>query len=234
VRGPRLIIALDFPDAGQARDFASQFTPADCRLKVGLELFVVGGPSLVRELVDRGYDVFLDLKFHDIPTTVAHACRRAADLGVWMLNVHAMGGADMLAAAREAVAAAARRPLLIGVTVLTSHDDASLAAIGFSDDAAKTVDRLAQLSQSTALDGVVCSGHEVPALRRAMGSDFVLVTPGIRPAGTERNDQHRALTPAEAIRAGADFLVVGRPITAAEDPRVVVRIINQQIDAIGS
>jgi len=231
VSGPRLIIALDFPEAQQARDFVSQFSPADCRLKVGLELFLAGGPSFVRELVDRGFDVFLDLKFHDIPTTVAHACRCAANLGVWMLNVHAMGGAAMLAAAREGVAAAARRPLLIGVTVLTSHDDASLAAIGFSDDAARTVDRLALLSQSTALDGVVCSGHEAPALRRAMGPGFMLVTPGIRPDGSERNDQRRTLTPIEGIRAGADFLVVGRPITKADDPKAAVRSINQQIDA---
>ena len=229
--GPRLIVALDFPAPERAREFVAQCSPGDCRLKVGLELFLAGGPSLVRELVDRGFDVFLDLKFHDIPTTVAHACRRAADLGVWMLNVHALGGSAMLAAAREAVDAAVRRPLLVGVTVLTSHDDTSLATIGFSDTAATMVDRLAKLSHSKALDGVVCSGIEAPALRQAMGSGFILVTPGIRPDGAEQNDQRRTLTPTEGIRAGADFLVVGRPITKAQDPKAAIASINRQIDA---
>jgi len=231
VKSSRVIVALDFATAAMALRFAEQLTPSHCRLKVGLELFTAAGPSLVRELVQRDFDVFLDLKFHDIPTTVAHACKQAAELGVWMLNVHTMGGEAMLEAARDAVHSASHPPLLIGVTVLTSHDDAALAAVGVPDGTAREVGRLAGLARTRGLDGVVCSGHEAAALRQSMGRNFVLVTPGIRPRATAANDQARTMTPEQAVRAGADYLVVGRPITSAQIPIAMLEDINMEIDA---
>jgi len=227
--GPRIIIALDFPTAKQALDFSGRLTPSQCRVKVGLELFTAAGPSLVRTLVDRGFDVFLDLKFHDIPTTVARAVRQASELGVWMLNVHGLGGVAMLAAARAAIDSASHRPLLIGVTVLTSHDANELAAVGLQPDTTGEATRLAKLIHAQGLDGVVCSGHETASLRRTFGQDFLLVTPGIRPSGTAVNDQQRAMTPADAIAAGADYLVLGRPITRAQDPANALEDISRQI-----
>jgi orotidine-5'-phosphate decarboxylase len=227
----RVIVALDYPDAEQARGIARRLRPDLCRLKVGKELFVAAGPDFVRELVDGGYAVFLDLKFHDIPNTVAQACKAAARLGVWMTNVHAAGGPRMLAAAREALEGHERRPLLIAVTVLTSMGPQELHAIGIESSPEEQVLRLARLSGEAGLDGVVCSALEAPALRREMGPEFRLVTPGIRPAGSATGDQTRILTPLQALRAGADYLVIGRPITQAADPVDMLLRISAEIGA---
>jgi orotidine-5'-phosphate decarboxylase len=200
-----------------------------CRLKVGKELFVAAGPGFVQELVGQGYDVFLDLKFHDIPNTVAQACKAAARLGVWMMNVHASGGPRMLAAAREALESMPKRPLLIAVTVLTSMGGEELKAIGVDADAEQQVLRLAGLTRDAGLDGVVCSAREAAILRQNLGPDFCLVTPGIRPAGSDSGDQTRILTPLQALQAGADYLVIGRPITQSTDPLIVLESISREI-----
>lgn len=220
----RIIVALDFSTADAALALAERLDPANCRLKVGKELFTRAGPALVEKLAARGFDVFLDLKYHDIPNTVAAACRAAADLGVWMLNVHALGGPAMLRAAREALPA--HGPLLVAVTVLTSLDREQLEAVGLAGEPAEQVSRLAGLAGAAGLDGVVCSPREIGLLRRQMGEDFCLVTPGIRPAGSAEDDQRRVMTPAEALNAGADYLVIGRPITAAPDPLEALRAIQ--------
>lgn len=225
----RVIVPLDFPEAAPALALAMRLDPRLCRLKVGKELFTAAGPAIVTQLQDRGFEVFLDLKYHDIPNTVAGACRAAAKLGVWMLNVHASGGEAMLRAAREAVEGAARRPLLLGVTILTSLSDADLVRIGMHGSAAQNVERLAALTRECGLDGVVCSAQEAPALRRANGAQFKLVTPGIRLAGSKADDQSRTVTPAEAVRLGADYLVIGRPITRADDPVATLRDISQSL-----
>ena len=227
---PRIIVALDFASGEEAHTLVTRLDPARCKLKVGKELFVAAGPALVANLVDQGYDVFLDLKFHDIPHTVAAACRAAAKLGVWMLNVHALGGRAMLSAAREALEITPSRPRLIAVTVLTSLQDADLAQVGISGGVQQAVSRLSQLTQDCGLDGVVCSAHEVAALRRERGKDFLLVTPGIRPAQAERGDQARIATPREALQNGASYLVIGRPITQAPDPSAALETILQEID----
>jgi orotidine-5'-phosphate decarboxylase len=229
VKQHKIIVALDFPDAASALALVDRLDPALCRLKVGKELFTVAGPDLVRALVARGYEVFLDLKFHDIPNTVAAACRAAAGLGVWMMNVHASGGRRMMQAAREALAELPQRPLLIGVTVLTSMSAEDLAEIGIAAEPADQVMRLASLTQACGLDGVVCSAQEAALLRQRLGEDFRLVTPGIRPAGSEAGDQRRVMTPTQAIAAGATDLVIGRPITAASDPVKVLQSINDEI-----
>lgn len=229
----RIVVALDFPDAAAARALAARLDPRACRVKVGKELFTRAGPALVEDLVGRGFEVFLDLKFHDIPNTVAAACRAAAALGVWMINVHAQGGRRMMEAARAAIDdagdAAGRRPRLIAVTILTSLGDAELREIGYSDDAAAMVSRLAGLAEQSGLDGVVCSPREAARLRGERGAGFLLVTPGIRPADAEGDDQRRVMTPAEARAAGADYLVIGRPITAAADPLKALQAIRAAI-----
>lgn len=227
--GPRVIVALDFADANDALAFASRVSPAQCRLKVGMELFTAAGPGVVAHLVSRGFDVFLDLKYHDIPTTVARACAQAAGLGVWMLNVHTLGGRKMLQAAREAIDRSTHRPLLIGVTLLTSHGDDEIAELGLERGAARHVERLAGLAQAAALDGVVCSPQEAAVLRRRFGKEFLLVTPGVRPAGAATDDQSRTRTPAEAVADGADYLVIGRPITRAPNPMAALDAINREI-----
>ena len=229
---PRVIVALDFPDAHTAQTFAAPLSPAHCRLKVGMELFTAAGPKVVENLVSRGFDVFLDLKYHDIPTTVARACTQAASLGVWMLNVHVLGGKKMLLAAREAIDRLARRPLLIGVTLLTSLSADDVADLGWErDGVARQVERLAGLAKVAGLDGVVCSPQETTLLRGHFGKDFLLVTPGVRPAGAATDDQSRTRTPAEAVADGSDYLVIGRPITRAADPVAVLAAINREIQA---
>ncbi len=205
--------------------------PELCRLKVGKELFTRSGPELVRELTARGFDVFLDLKFHDIPNTVAQACRAAADLGVWMVNVHAQGGRKMMMAAREALAEYGNeRPLLIAVTILTSLGADELAEVGLQGTPAENVLRLATLTQDCGLDGVVCSPLEAADLRQRLGGGFRLITPGVRPAGAAQDDQRRVMTPAQAVAAGASYLVIGRPITQAPDPIAALHAINAEID----
>lgn len=225
----KIIVALDFADAASALALAERLDPALCRLKVGKELFTAAGPDLVRALVARGFEVFLDLKFHDIPNTVAAACRAAAGLGVWMLNVHASGGRRMMTAAREALADLSKRPLLIAVTVLTSMAADDLAEVGVAGMPAEQVLRLARLTQACGLDGVVCSAQEAALLRAELGSGFRLVTPGIRPAGADAGDQRRVMTPIEALRAGASDLVIGRPVTAAPDPLASLKQIQTDI-----
>jgi orotidine-5'-phosphate decarboxylase len=229
VNSTRIIVALDYADAASALALAGRLDPALCRLKVGKELFTVAGPDLVRTLVARGFDVFLDLKFHDIPNTVAAACRAAAGLGVWMMNVHASGGRRMMIAAQEALADLAQRPLLIAVTVLTSMSAEDLNEVGIADAPADQVLRLARLSKQCKLDGVVCSAQEASMLRADLGADFRLVTPGIRPAGSDAGDQRRVMTPAEALHAGSTDLVIGRPITAAPDPLAALKQIQSEI-----
>lgn len=232
MKDSRIIVALDFSSEKQVLDFMAQLDPSMCKLKVGKELFTLTGPALVRQLVDKGFDVFLDLKFHDIPNTVARACKVAADMGVWMLNVHALGGRNMLLAAREALETSEKRPLLIAVTILTSMGQQDLQEIGLSGNPEHNVLRLAALTKEAGLDGVVCSSREVTRLRQAQGETFTLVTPGIRPAGSEAGDQKRIMTPMDALRAGSNYLVIGRPITQAADPIQKLTTINSELAAL--
>lgn len=229
---PKIVVALDFAEAAPALAFIERIDPALCRLKVGKELFTAEGPEFVRTLVDQGYGIFLDLKFHDIPNTTAKACEAAAKLGVWMINVHASGGRAMMQAAREAIDKAATPPLLIAVTVLTSMDEPALHEVGVDGKLENQVLRLASLTSECGLDGVVCSAQEAPILRHALGPDFHLVTPGIRPADSSKDDQSRIVTPADALRRGASYLVIGRPITQAADPLATLRRIHAEIQNI--
>jgi orotidine-5'-phosphate decarboxylase len=226
---PRVIVALDFPDAKGALAFAQRLDPQHCRVKVGKELYTAAGPSLIEQLQRAGLGVFLDLKFHDIPNTVAGACAAAAQLGVWMINVHALGGRAMMTAARDAVAKARKPPRLVAVTLLTSMSAADMGDVGLTGGPQDAVLRLAQLAQACGLEGVVCSPQEAGALRRRCGSDFLLVTPGIRPADSSQDDQQRIATPRAATEAGANYLVIGRPITRAADPLAALRAVNQEI-----
>ena len=220
---PQLYVALDFADPGAIDPFVDRLNPDDCGLKVGKELFTRGGPDLVRRLVRQGFPVFLDLKFHDIPHTVEQACKAACDLGVRLVNVHAMGGRAMMAAARRAVSQSPGSPALIAVTVLTSMDQSALAEIGITRPLAEQVSMLARLAQEEGLDGVVCSAWEANEMRRIFTQPMpAIVTPGIRPAGAALDDQSRVMTPLEAISAGATSIVVGRPITRAPKPAEVV------------
>ncbi len=215
---PKIIVALDFPQAAQAVALAQKLDASKCRLKVGKELFTSAGPQLVEQLQKLGFDIFLDLKFHDIPNTTAQACKAAAGLGVWMVNVHAMGGKRMMEAARDALADVSHRPKLIAVTVLTSMAQEDLHGIGINTSPAHMVSLLAELVHDSGLDGVVCSAQEAASLRQQFGKEFVLVTPGIRPANAAANDQQRIMTPRMALDAGSSYLVIGRPITQAPDP----------------
>jgi orotidine-5'-phosphate decarboxylase len=228
----RVIVALDYPDAASAMQLVARLTPDLCRLKVGKELFTRAGPRLVEDLAAHGFDVFLDLKFHDIPNTVASACQAAADLGVWMMNVHALGGERMLQAAKEGVTRATHTPLLIAVTILTSMDESDLAAVGLAGSPLDNVLRLAQLAQQSGMDGVVCSSRETPVLRAQLDPGFRLITPGIRPAGSQADDLRRVMTPVDAINSGSDYLVIGRPVTRADDPVSVLRTINSELSAL--
>lgn len=226
---PRVIVALDYPRAAPALELVSRLDPGSCRVKVGKELYTAAGPALIGKLHAAGFEVFLDLKYHDIPSTVAAACTAAAELGVWMVNVHALGGRAMMVAAREALEKQAGRPLLIAVTVLTSLTGSDLRDIGLSGEPAQAAVRLARLAQSCGLDGVVCSPQEAGTLRAGCGDRFVLVTPGVRPAGAATQDQQRVATPREAIASGAHYLVIGRPVTRAPDPAVALRAILDEI-----
>lgn len=227
---PKIIVACDFPTAARALDLIDRLDPARCRVKIGKELFTAAGPELVRAVQGRGFGVFLDLKFHDIPNTVAGACAAAAELGVWMLNVHAAGGLRMLQAARAALPAFRPRPLLIAVTVLTSMTESELPEVGVTGITLEDqVLNLAGLAAAAGLDGVVCSAREAATLRRRFGRDFMLVTPGIRAPGLAPDDQRRTATPAEALRDGSNYLVIGRPITQAADPLQALAAIEQDI-----
>jgi orotidine-5'-phosphate decarboxylase len=225
---PRIIVALDFAGAEQALALTAKLDPALCRVKVGKELFTAAGPQVVEKIMSKGFEVFLDLKFHDIPNTVANACKAAAGLGVWMINVHALGGKRMLFAAREAVPVGTVR--LIAVTLLTSMERTDLNEIGLNEDPQQVVQRLALLAGDCGLDGVVSSALEVPGLRKIMGKDFCLVTPGIRPIDVSVDEQKRITTPRQAIENGSDYLVIGRPITQARDPISMLQRLNEEIE----
>ncbi|MDW6016568.1 orotidine-5'-phosphate decarboxylase [Vibrio plantisponsor] len=226
----KVIVALDYDNQADALAFVSRIDPTSCRLKVGKEMFTLFGPDFVRELHKRGFSVFLDLKFHDIPNTCSKAVKAAAELGVWMVNVHASGGERMMAASREILEPYGKdRPLLIGVTVLTSMEQSDLAGIGLDVKPQEQVMRLASLTKNAGLDGVVCSAQESQMLKQSLGKEFKLVTPGIRPAGADVGDQRRIMTPYEAVQAGSDYLVIGRPITQATDPAAVLAEINASL-----
>ena len=227
---PVIIVALDFPDAKPALDLAARLNPALCRLKVGKELFTAAGPQLIEQLMQRGYQIFLDLKFHDIPNTTAQACKAAAALGVWMVNVHALGGRKMMDAAHDAIAHQVQPPKLVAVTVLTSMAQPDLSELGFISTPAELVLRLAMLARASGLDGVVCSAQEAAMLRQHAGKEFCLVTPGIRPADAQANDQSRIMTPRAALDMGANYLVIGRPITQAADPLLALKNIVKEIE----
>ena len=226
-----IIVALDFPSADKALELVERLAPERCRLKVGKELFTRGGPALVEQLVSKGYDVFLDLKFHDIPNTVAAACRAAADLGVWMVNVHAQGGRRMMEAASEALQQSSHQPLLIAVTILTSMGEEDIHEVGLAGSPADNVKRLATLAQSAGLNGVVCSPNEVAMLRETISNDFQLVTPGIRPSWSAKGDQTRITTPADAMALGSNYLVIGRPITGADEPLEALAMIEDELQS---
>lgn len=213
-----VVVALDYPSLDQAIHMAQQLDPKRCRVKVGKELYTSTGPQILEALQQLGFEVFLDLKFHDIPNTCAKACAAAAKLGVWMVNVHASGGRRMMEAARNEIEKGSHKPLLIGVTVLTSMEQSDLAEIGLDIEPQQQVKRLASLALSSGLDGVVCSAQEVNIIKSVAASGFLTVTPGIRPAGSEQGDQRRVLTPAQAQAAGVDYMVIGRPITQAAHP----------------
>lgn len=225
---PKIIVALDYADADSALKLVSQLDPQLCRLKVGKELFTAAGPQFVEKLTQSDFGVFLDLKFHDIPNTVAKACTAASNLGVWMLNVHASGGLEMMQAAKQAVDSSAQQPLLIAVTVLTSMNQQTLNQIGIQTDLATHVLNLATLTKQAGLDGVVCSAMEVQSLSAKLGEDFFLVTPGIRPANASKDDQSRIVTPANALALGSSYLVIGRPITKAENPLAALQAIHAE------
>lgn len=227
----KVVVALDFDDQNKALAFVDTIDPQSCRLKVGKEMFTYFGPEFVKQLVAKGFDVFLDLKFHDIPNTVAKAVAAAAKLGVWMVNVHASGGEKMMRAAKEAlVPFGDKAPILIAVTVLTSMEHSELGLIGVDAELDEHVVRLASLTKECGLDGVVCSAQEATRLKSELGNQFQLVTPGIRPAGSAVGDQKRIMTPDKAVAAGSDYLVIGRPITQSNTPQQVLADINQSLN----
>lgn len=216
-----IVVALDYPTPKQAIEMAKQLDPEKCRVKVGKELFTASGPAVLEQLHKMDFDVFLDLKFHDIPNTCAGAVAAAAELGVWMVNVHASGGERMMAAAAEAIANKSHKPLLIAVTVLTSMEQSDLAGIGLDVLPQQQVERLAKLSKQSGMDGVVSSAQEIELIKGLCGDDFLTVTPGIRPIGSAAGDQRRIMTPRQAVSAGGDYMVIGRPITQAPNPQQV-------------
>jgi orotidine-5'-phosphate decarboxylase len=226
---PKIIIALDYSDEKSAIAMVKQLSPELCRIKIGKELFVSCGPQLVEKISKMGFEIFLDLKFHDIPNTVAGACNAAANLGVWMVNVHASGGLKMMQAAREAIENNSHKPLLIAVTILTSLDNQALSEIGYKNNTQQQVLQLAKLTQHAGLDGIVCSPLEAHQIKSETNKDFILVTPGVRPKGSDVNDQSRIMTPKQALEAGSNYLVIGRPITASENPLKALEEISLEI-----
>ena len=232
---PKIIVAIDKPDAATARSLAAALDPKLCRVKIGKESFVAVGPRLIDDFQALGFDVFLDLKFHDIPNTVAEACKAAARRGVWMLNVHAAGGRAMMTAARDAIEQSnvTHQPKLVAVTVLTSMTEPELKEIGVPGNLDDQVVRLAKLSEDCRLDGVVCSAREAKLLRRKVHPSFLIVTPGIRLPSAAKDDQARVVTPQDALHAGASYLVIGRPITAAKDPAAALNEIHSMIQHEG-
>lgn len=230
---PQLIVALDYNQEQDALNLVERLDPKQCALKVGSELFTLFGTQFVKQLVARNFKVFLDLKFHDIPNTVANACKAGADLGVWMMNVHASGGTTMMTTAKKAIESyGIDKPILIAVTVLTSFNQQDLSSIGINTPLMEHVKNLARLAYESGLDGVVSSAHEVQAIKHECSAEFITVTPGIRLASDAKNDQTRIMTPGEAIAAGSDYLVVGRPITQAVDPQLAVTEILKDMRSV--
>ncbi|MFL0809503.1 MAG: orotidine-5'-phosphate decarboxylase [Agarilytica sp.] len=229
---PKIIVALDFSYKNACLDLVDQLDPKLCRLKIGKEMFTAFGPSIVEVLQQRGFEIFLDLKFHDIPNTVAKAVSAAGNMGVWMVNVHASGGKRMMTAAAEALSAFEHAPKLIAVTVLTSMDEADLAGVGITDSPEVQVKRLCSLAKESGMDGVVCSAQEAAAVKASCGNEFLTVTPGIRPENSEAGDQRRIMTPEMAIKNGSDYLVIGRPITQAQSPIQVLCDIHKTISGV--
>ena len=231
IHDPKVLIALDYDDQDAAIEFVKQLSPTECRLKVGKEMFTYFGPQFVQQLIDLGFDIFLDLKFHDIPNTVAKAVTAAAKMGVWMVNVHASGGPEMMQKAKAALEEFGdNAPLLIAVTVLTSMDEAELKRLGVNKSPAEQVIYLANLAKESGLDGVVCSAQESQTLKAQFGQEFKLITPGIRPAGSDAGDQKRIMTPKQAIESGSDYLVIGRPITQSSNPAQTLNEINRSLN----
>ena len=226
---PKIFVALDFNDGDKAKTFIKKLNPHLCGLKVGKELFTSSGPSLIKWIHKKGFNTFLDLKFHDIPTTVKKACRAAADLGVSILNVHALGGSKMMDAAREGVNESDNKPLLVAVTILTSHDDNSLKDIGIQKNLQQTINKLAIDATKAKLDGIVCSAQDIPLVKDTLPDNFIFITPGIR-LNDEKDDQKRIMTPNDAIKNGASFLVIGRPVTLSNDPVKTLIKINDEIN----
>ncbi|SBS27273.1 Orotidine 5'-phosphate decarboxylase [Marinomonas spartinae] len=224
-----IVVALDYPTMAQSLEMAKRLDPSQCRVKVGKELFTTAGPAILDELHKLGFEIFLDLKFHDIPNTVANAVCVAAKAGVWMVNVHASGGRRMMETSANALQKLDHKTLLIAVTVLTSMDQSDLIEVGIDLTPEQHVKRLARLAQSSGMDGVVCSAQESSILSSELGKDFVLVTPGIRPAGSDQGDQKRIMTPTQAMAAGSHYLVMGRPITQAADPIAVLTQVNRDL-----
>lgn len=231
INDSKVIVALDYADAASALKLVNQLDPALCKLKVGKELFTAAGPQLIEKLIAKDFKVFLDLKFHDIPNTVAKACEAASNMGVWMLNVHASGGSAMMQAALEGVNKSSRKPYLIAVTVLTSMNQASLNEIGIETSVENQVLKLARLTQQAGLHGVVCSALEAQLLKQHLPDNFLLVTPGIRPLNVNQDDQSRVVTPSQALRMGVNYLVIGRPITQAADPLKALEAINAECES---
>jgi orotidine-5'-phosphate decarboxylase len=230
--GPRVIVALDYADSGAALELVAGLDPNMCRLKVGKEMFTRFGPSFVEKLVTKGFDVFLDLKFHDIPNTVAAACAAVADLGVWMTNVHAAGGRKMMTTAKDRLEQMQNPPLLVAVTILTSLGQQDIEEVGYPGTPAENVIRLARLADAAGMDGIVSSPLEATEVRPLVREDFCLVTPGVRPASSGQDDQTRVMTPKDALSAGSDYLVIGRPITQADDPMQALRDIQTEIASV--
>lgn len=226
---PKIIVALDFNDINEIRKFISGINPDECRLKIGKELFTCYGPEVVREVQNAGFEVFLDLKFHDIPNTVYKAIKAAAHLGVWMVNVHASGGREMLLAARKAIEESDNKPLLIAVTILTSLGEEAVKEIGFSRDLTEQTLHLAKLAYDCGIDGVVCSAWEAQVIKDKTSCQFLTVTPGIRLSDSKTDDQTRIMTPPMAIKNGVDYLVIGRPITQSQNPLQTLRDINRNL-----
>ncbi|THB68900.1 MAG: orotidine-5'-phosphate decarboxylase [Gammaproteobacteria bacterium] len=226
----KVIVALDYPTAEIAEKLVSQLSPQLCRLKIGKEMFTAEGSVYVKKLVERGFDIFLDLKYHDIPNTVASACRVAADMGVWMVNVHTLGGSKMMSQAKKAIESSGAETLLIGVTILTSHSEENIHEIGLKGSIAENVSNLAFLAKESGLDGVVCSAMEAAAIKQRSGSDFLTVTPGIRLPENDKQDQCRVMTPIEAVNNGADYLVIGRSVTSSSNPMQILKDINKMLE----
>jgi orotidine-5'-phosphate decarboxylase len=225
----KIIVALDFESLKETEDFLKKVKGQNCRVKVGKELFTNEGPNVIKLIQQYGFEIFLDLKFHDIPNTVSRAIKASCNLGVWMVNVHASGGKQMLLAAREAVDSSSNKPILIAVTILTSYDNSSYQELGFKNNLLDQIAYLTTLSENSGMDGIVCSANDIRSIKPLVKEKFQFVTPGIRLANSD-DDQKRVTTPEDAITQGSNYLVIGRPITSSEDPAALIEKINQKIN----